>query len=165
MRLPQGVLRQGVVAGLIAAGVVALWFLIFDLIAREPFYTPATLGSVFFFGARSPAEVQFAFLPIFVYTLFHLAAFIVLGLIGAAFFIGAERERTLIIGFALVLVTHIPLFVGLLRLLGEWVLESIGFWQVVIGAILGAATLVFLLSKAHPGIVGSLGNPNLEDPH
>ena len=165
MRLPQGVMRQGVVAGLIAAGVVALWFLIFDLIAREPLYTPATLGSVFFFGARSPEEVQFSFLPIFIYTLVHLAAFILLGLIGAAFFIGAERERTLIIGFALVLVTQIPLFLGLLRLLGEWVLESIGFWQVLIGAVLGAATLVFLLSKAHPGIVGSLKDQNLEDPH
>src|SRR5205823_1851736 len=39
------ILREGFIAGLIGAGAVALWFLIVDIIAGRPFFTPAMLGS------------------------------------------------------------------------------------------------------------------------
>ena len=40
------ILREGFIAGLIGAGAVALWFLIVDMIAGRPFFTPAMLGSL-----------------------------------------------------------------------------------------------------------------------
>src|SRR5207237_708962 len=42
------ILREGFIAGLIGAGAVALWFLIVDVIAGRPFFTPAMLGSAAF---------------------------------------------------------------------------------------------------------------------
>src|SRR5438034_6748386 len=39
-----GVLREGVVAGLIGAAVVAVWFLAIDAIQGEPLRTPKLLG-------------------------------------------------------------------------------------------------------------------------
>ena len=37
--------REGAIAGIIGASVVALWFLMVDSIAGRPFFTPAVLGA------------------------------------------------------------------------------------------------------------------------
>src|SRR6266699_2506500 len=54
------ILREGFIAGLIGAAAVALWFLIVDVIAGRPFFTPAMLGSAVFWGVHDPAEVEVA---------------------------------------------------------------------------------------------------------
>ena len=41
-------LREGVLAGMIGAASVALWFLTVDSIAGRPFFTPAVLGASIF---------------------------------------------------------------------------------------------------------------------
>ena len=41
-------LREGVIAGLIGAAVVAVWFLIYDAASGRPFRTPALLGAATF---------------------------------------------------------------------------------------------------------------------
>ena len=40
-----GVYVQGVVAGLIGAATIAIWFFILDLYSGRPFYTPNVLGA------------------------------------------------------------------------------------------------------------------------
>ena len=75
-----GVLREGVVAGLIGAAVVAVWFLALDLIRGEPLRTPAVLASGFF--RLSGGE------GILLYTAAHGLAFIVFGI-----FVFRIRER------------------------------------------------------------------------
>src|SRR3712207_5404647 len=42
--VPHPLLHDGVIAGLIGAAVIAVWFFIVDAIAGRPFFTPATLG-------------------------------------------------------------------------------------------------------------------------
>jgi fatty acid desaturase len=42
--------REGVTAGVLGVGAVAIWFLVTDTLAGRPFYTPATLGARFFQG-------------------------------------------------------------------------------------------------------------------
>ena len=76
--------REGFVAGLIGAGCVALWFLVVDAISGQPFYTPAMLGSAVFWGLRDPARVAVAFPPVIGYTLLHVVAFVVVGVIAAS---------------------------------------------------------------------------------
>ncbi|HEV8613775.1 MAG TPA: hypothetical protein VGQ73_09690, partial [Gemmatimonadales bacterium] len=49
---------KGLVTGLVGAGAVALFFLVLDILKSRPFYTPAALGSLAFFGAASPSEVR-----------------------------------------------------------------------------------------------------------
>ena len=53
MQLRQ-VLHEGFIAGLIGAAAVALWFLVVDVIAGRPFFTPAMLGSAVFWGCTTP---------------------------------------------------------------------------------------------------------------
>ena len=42
------VYQDGIVAGILAALAVALWFLVFDTIRGQPFYTPNLLGTALF---------------------------------------------------------------------------------------------------------------------
>src|SRR3989442_7173790 len=78
------ILREGFIAGLIGAGVVALWFLIVDIIAGRPFFTPAMLGSAVFWGVHDPALVVIEYSRIIGYTMIHVTAFILVGTVAAA---------------------------------------------------------------------------------
>ena len=50
-------LREGIIAGLIGAAVVAVWFLIYDAARGRPLRTPALLGAATFQGVTDPAAV------------------------------------------------------------------------------------------------------------
>src|SRR5437867_12753364 len=84
------ILREGFIAGLIGAGAVALWFLIVDVIAGRPFFTPAMLGSAVFWGVHDPGLVVIEFFRVFPYTMFHIFAFIIVCTVAAA--LAAEGE-------------------------------------------------------------------------
>src|SRR5437879_8435009 len=67
------ILREGFIAGLIGAGAVALWFLVVDIIAGRPFFTPAMLGSAVFFGETDPSKAVIAFSRVVPYTMIHVS--------------------------------------------------------------------------------------------
>ena len=50
-------LRDGIIAGLIGAAIVAVWFLIYDAARGYPFRTPALLGAAAIQGVRDPGTV------------------------------------------------------------------------------------------------------------
>src|SRR2546425_554946 len=75
------VLREGFIAGLIGAAAVALWFLLVDVIAGRPFFTPAMLGSAVFWGVHNPSMVVIEYSRIIGYTMIHVSAFIIVGTI------------------------------------------------------------------------------------
>lgn len=101
---PHPMLRDAFVSGAIGAAVVALWFLVIDVISGRPFHTPATLGRALFsvFGPIGPDEGAMSFVA--AYTAFHLAAFVVVGLIAALVVDVARREPSILIGFIMLFV-------------------------------------------------------------
>ncbi len=60
--------REGLVAGLLGAGAVAVWFLLIDAITGRPLYTPAVLGSVVFLGLRDTTMVVISFQTVMLYS-------------------------------------------------------------------------------------------------
>ena len=70
----QSALVHGVVGGLLAGGIVALWFLAVDIIAGDPLLTPARLGANLF---GQPAVSRGVL--VFLYTLLHFGAFAIFG--------------------------------------------------------------------------------------
>lgn len=80
-RLRRGVLAHGAIGGLLAGGVVALWFLGVDLAAGEPLRTPAELALSLVGGG----EVGVAVGPVALYSLLHFGVFAALGVAAAAF--------------------------------------------------------------------------------
>src|SRR5207249_12035799 len=89
-----GVLREGVVAGLIGAAVVAVWFLAIDAIQGEPLRTPKLLGMALLRQSAPTAAVLS-------YTVVHGLAFVVVGMLGSLLIAGAERQPLFV--FALVI--------------------------------------------------------------
>jgi hypothetical protein len=84
------ILREGFIAGCIGAATVAVWFLLIDSINGKPFFTPAMLGSVLVGGSLDPAAVVIEPARIFGYTMIHVSAFVLVGVIAAA--LAAEVE-------------------------------------------------------------------------
>lgn len=148
---PRPLLREGVIAGVIGALAIAIWFFFVDLVNRHPLFTPETLGRAMLsiFGPV-PAGQSTAVL-VFVYTLVHFAAFILVGLIAAMIVNAANREPSILLGFV-VLFAAIEVgfyaFVGLLQQATP--LGSLAWYNVMIGNLLAAATMGTYLLRAHP---------------
>lgn len=148
---PRPLAREGVIAGVIGATVIAVWFFFVDLVVGQILFTPATLGrgmlSVF---GPVPAGQGTAVL-VLAYTVFHYAAFIVLGMVAAMIVSVANREPSILMGFV-VLFAAIEVgfyaFVGLLQQATP--LGSLAWYNVMIGNLLAAAAMGVYLLRAHP---------------
>src|SRR3990170_2543737 len=86
----RSVLREGIVAGLLGAAVVAVWFLFFDLARGRPLLTPGLLGAAVFQGVTDPIGLEIAPGNVLGYTLLHGLAFVAFGVIAASGMAGRE---------------------------------------------------------------------------
>ena len=143
-------IREGLIAGLLGAVAVMVWFLVLDVINRSMFFTPGALGSALFFGARSTAEVQITVETVLGYTGVHLVAFMGVGLIASALTEGARREPPLLLGMVLFFVTLEVMFIGLLAIIAAWLFDTIPWWTVVAGNLIAAAVMGGYLLYEHP---------------
>jgi hypothetical protein len=85
--------ENGVVAGMLGASVVAVWFLILDLVTRGlPFFTPSLLGSIIFAGVTPDQVTGLSGAAIFAYTGLHGILFLAAGLVLACMFFEFERN-------------------------------------------------------------------------
>lgn len=149
-------LRQGIVAGLIGATAVALWFLLVDTLLREPLYTPAALGTLLFKGGGGPENVVIAPDTVLGYTLVHYAAFIVFGEILSGLTEQVERFPPLVFGLMILFVVFEVFFVAMVALLGIWVLEALAWWSVLVGNLLAAVAMGTYMWKVHPALASRL---------
>lgn len=154
------VIRQGIVAGLLGALVVAVWFLIVDSIAGRPLFTPAALGSAILHGASAP-PVTVSAATVLGYTLIHVAAFLLAGVLISGLVTQAERAPYLIFGMILLLVIFETFFVVIVAMLGTWLMEALAWWSVLVGNVLAAASMGGYMLKAHPKLRESLKDERL----
>ncbi|HEY3064313.1 MAG TPA: hypothetical protein VGL09_00855 [Methylomirabilota bacterium] len=157
MAPPQrSVLREGVVAGIIGAAAVAVWFLIFDVARGRPFLTPALLGSAVFYGVNTPADVQVAVAPIVGYTILHGLAFIAFGVIAASVMALSEREPALFIAFVILFACFETFFFGVVGALGKSMVGLLVWWAVLIGNLLASVAMLWYLLRLHRALPRSL---------
>lgn len=156
--------RKGIVAGLLGAGSVAITLLVVDLIFRHALFTPAALGSVLLAGASGPEEIVATPLTILGYTGIHVVAFLCLGL-GAAYLLArAEDHPGLILGFFLILITSETLFIGITAIFAAWILDTIGWWNILIGNIAATTSMTTYLAWTHPAVVRLLRKGSVAAP-
>ena len=154
--------REGLIAGMIGAAVVALWFLVVDLTTRELLFTPAALGSALFHGARGIEEVRVTALTVVGYTAIHVAAFVAIGMVAALLATKAERNGVFLLAAVLLFVTLETLFLGLSAIVANWLLSALNGWTILGANLVAAVAMGWYLWRAHPGLRGQFSRDHEE---
>jgi hypothetical protein len=150
------VLEDGVVAGILGAAVIAVWFVLIDAARGQLLHTPTLLGSVLFLG-KSVEEVTSVNLPIvFAYTGLHGLGFLAAGT--ALSWMVGQFERNPQFGLVLLLlfllfesilfgfeVTVFPVLVG-----------ALGTLAVASANLLAAVVMFWFLLRRRPGVLQQL---------
>ena len=143
------VVREGIVAGLLGAIAVALWFLAYDVAAGVPLRTPALLGATLFHGLREPGALVITTPLVLQYTVVHGAAFIVFGLAAAGMLALADREPRLLFAFVMLLCCFEVFFAAMVAILAEWLLETVPWWTILAGNLLAALVMMGYFFRGH----------------
>jgi uncharacterized membrane protein YphA (DoxX/SURF4 family) len=161
---PHPILREGAIAGVIGATVVALWFLGVDWYAGHPLFTPSTLGHALLGIFGAPAVDDSTFIHVAAYTAFHYAAFMGVGALASLVIHVAGRDPSILIGFVMVFVAVEVAFLAFVALLEQATnLRTLAWYQVTAGNILAAASMGYYLWHAHSELGGEFEHA-LDDP-
>ena len=137
-----GVLREGTMAGLIGAAVVALWFLAIDTIQGEPLRTPTLLG-------RGLLKILAGPHPVLVYTIVHGVAFVAFGIVAAVLIAGAERAPMFLFAVVILFTAFEVFFFGAVIIGAKWVLDDLAGWTIFVGNLLASAAMLAYFLNGH----------------
>jgi len=141
---------QGLVTGLIGAGVVALWFLTLDLAAGHPLRTPTALGAALLFGASNVAVIDMNLGMVAAYSVVHVAAFVIAGALFVAVAEQIERTPALILLAVMAMIVLDAVVGAALALGAQWVLGTLGVWSVVVANVLAVCAMGWYVWATHP---------------
>ncbi len=152
----RSVLREGIVAGLIGAVVVAVWFFAYDIARGHPLTTPGLLGAFAFYGVDPAIGLEPALGPILGYTVLHGLAFIAFGVIAASLMAVSEREPALFIGFIILFACFEAFFFAMVQVFGLSKAGALAWWSVLVGNLLASVAMLWYLFRAHRALPRSL---------
>jgi len=147
------VYAEGILAGLVGAGTIALWFLILDTIRGRPFYTPTVLGTALFGGGAglsAPAQLPASLDLVLSFTWVHVLAFLLIGVAAARLLALAERDPDFGFGVVLLFVVFEFGFVVVSLLFAEPILHALTWQAVLVGNLIAAAAMAAVFRLRHP---------------
>ncbi len=147
-----GVYVEGVVAGLIGAATIAIWFFILDLYNGRPFYTPSVLGAALSLSGivRDPATDPISMELVVFYTWVHVLVFCVIGGLVAKLLSLAERDLNFGFGILLLFVIFEFGFVAAAMIFAQPILRALAWPAVLVGNLLAAGAMVVYFWRHHP---------------
>jgi hypothetical protein len=143
------VLREGIVAGLLGAAVVALWFLAIDWIQGQPLRTPQLLGTAVLRQLDPGAAIVS-------YTVVHGAAFALFGIVGALLIAGAERQPLFVFALVIFFTAFEVFFIGAVLIAAKWVLDELAGWTIFVGNLLATAAMLGYFFRGHRALARRL---------
>jgi len=146
-----GVAREGALAGVIGAVVVAVWFLICDAAAGEIFRTPAVLGAAIFQGIFDPSAVRITLPLVLGYTALHFFVFVMFGIATAVLLRAADYEPVFALAAIFLLAIFEIFFVGALAAFDQAALTALGFWKILAGNVLAMIAMLGFFETRHRG--------------
>ena len=144
--------REGVVTGLLGAVVVAVWYLLIDTAAAQPFHTPNVLGKIFFRGDLTPGVEHIVPGVVVGYTVLHFVVYILVGALLALLTHSSMRDTSLRMGVWMGLVCTFCLLAGLTYMLTVATGDRLPLWTVLGGSFLGVAVMGWYLLRGHPEV-------------
>jgi hypothetical protein len=151
--------REGVIAGLIGAALVAVWFLIYDAARGRPFRTPSLLGAATFEGVTNPAAVPTAAHLVVPYTVLHGVVFALIGVLIAYLIVSAQREPSRVMMLFIALMCFEVFFLALVTWLAHPVLDELGWWAILMANALAAAGMLVYFFVGHRALGRALLGP------
>src|SRR6185503_18854227 len=120
------------------------------LIAGRALFTPNALGEGFLsvFG-RSPESRA---VNIIAYTIFHYAAFTLVGIIAVVLVHAGQRTASVLAGSMILFVAIELGFYGLVAMLQQTVLGNLAWYQILAGNLLAALLMGTYLWRSHPAM-------------
>ena len=150
------IVGDGVVAGILGATAVAVWFLGIDLIYARAFDTPTALGRGLL-RLLGPPGMEGAAVFVVAYTIFHYAAFIGAGLLVSVIVHWAQSQPTVLAGAMMLFVAFEIGFYGLSSALQEApFLGALGWAQVGTGNLIAALVMGAYMWRTHPELKSEL---------
>ena len=145
--------QQGLVAGVIGAATIAIWFFIIDIFNGRPFYTPSILGTILFRNSVELSEtIPVSFEMVLLYTWVHAMAFCVVGGVAAKLLELAESYLNVGFGILLLFVIFEFGFVGVAFIFAEPVLHALAWPTVLVGNLLAATAMATYFWRHHPNL-------------
>jgi hypothetical protein len=144
--------REGMTAGLLGAGAVAVWFLILDILKGKPLITPSILGEVVLLRNASPSLDVVNMRAVIGYTALHLAVFIILGIIVARLVSLSERYGIWRFALLMLFVVFEVWFYWLVQLGFTATSGLFPLWSVLGANTLAAAVMGWWLYRRHPAL-------------
>jgi hypothetical protein len=145
--------REGVIAGVLGATAIAVWFLIVDSVSGHPLYTPQLLGQGLA-NVLGKTMMDSPTAQIVGYTIFHYAAFILIGIILTLVIHQADRTPGILAGLLVAVVVFELGFYILTALFSEGPLGQLAWYQIFIANLLAAGVMSWYLWKSHPRLTG-----------
>ena len=147
--------QEGLVAGLLGAATVALWFLLVDAVQGRPLYTPTVLGSALFSRGTGAAPWANAFPNtemVLMFTWVHCLAFVVIGGIAAHLLGLAERTPSIGFGIFMLFVVFEFVFTAGAMLFAAPVLQALAWPAIVVANLLAAMAMGGYFWLRHPNL-------------
>ncbi len=147
--------EEGMIAGLIAAAAIAVWFLLLDVFQGRPFYTPNVLGTALFRGREGLASLEnlpISFQVVLTFTWVHGLAFVVFGVAAAWLVHLAERDPNYGFGILLLLVVIGFGLISVNLVLAEAILRHLALPAILVGNLLAAAAMAGYFRHRHPDL-------------
>jgi hypothetical protein len=145
--------EEGIVAGLLGAVTIAIWFFILDAIQGRPLYTPTVLGTALFrarAGLTAAESLPASFELVLWFTWVHVLVFVVLGSAASGLLRLAERDSNFGFGILLFLVVFMFGFIGVSLVFAEEVLHALAWPTILIGNLLAAGAMAWYFWRRHP---------------
>jgi len=146
---------EGIVAGLLGAATVALWFLALDGVAGRPLHTPTLLGTALFRGGTglaSPETVPVSLEMVVLYTWVHALVFCVIGGVAARLLAVAERQPNAGFGILLLFVVLAFGFLVVALIFAEPILQALTWPAILGGNLLAAVAMGVYFWRRHPDL-------------
>lgn len=145
--------REGILAGIIGATAIVVWFGVIDFLGAHPLHTPDILGAglISILGKPPMMPDTMAF-HVFIYTVFHYVAFAIVGIVIATIVHQSARTPAILAGFLVAFVAFELGAIGLTTLFTESRLGGMAWYQIFLANLLAAVLMFWFMWRRHPAL-------------
>jgi len=144
--------REGLLTGAIGAAAVAVWFLLTAFAQGRPLSTPSVLGQVILFGSTTPVVTPVQTAPLLAYTLLHIGAFVLFGIVITQMVHLAMSSPLARFGLMMLAVVFELFFLIMLYAAFNATSYLFPWWSVLAANTLSLLFMGYYLKRNHPGL-------------